>query len=258
MTLLYIIASTVIISLLSMVGLLVFFTGEKVIKGMIVFLISLSAGTLMGGAFFHLLPEASKSIDADTLFTVVLASFIGFYLIERILHWRHCHQPHYGSGYHGKHKHTKKCKVHSFGYMNLIGDGIHNFLDGMIIAASFITDIRLGMITSVAIILHELPQEIGDFGVLIGAGFTKKRALLFNFMTALLALAGALVGYFLAGEIEGLTIYLLPIAAGGFLYIAASDLLPEIRKEEKIGKALTSFVIFMVGVVLMYSLKFLE
>ena len=241
-----------------MIGLLVFFTGEKIVKNMIVFLISLSAGTLMGGAFFHLLPEASESINIDTLFTVVLASFIGFYLIERILHWRHCHQPHYGNGHHSKHKHSKKCKVHSFGYMNLIGDGIHNFLDGMIIAASFITDIRLGLVTSVAIILHELPQEIGDFGVLIGAGFTKRKALFFNFMTALLALAGALVGYFLAGLIEGLTVYLLPIAAGGFLYIAAADLLPEIRKEEKTGRALTSFVVFMVGIVLMYSLKFLE
>lgn len=244
MTLLYILASTFLISLLSMAGLLFMFAKRKLIHKIVMLLISLSAGTLMGGTFLHLLPEASKLIEPEPLFMIVLSSFIFFYIVERVLHWRHCHHD--------------DCKVHSFGYMNLIGDGIHNFIDGMIIASAFVTDIRLGVVTSVAIAMHELPQEIGDFGVLIRAGFSKKKAFMFNFLTSLTALVGALIAYFLSGQIDSLSSYMLPIAAGGFIYIAASDLLPEIRKEENMVKAILSFIVFMIGIILMYGLTFLE
>lgn len=244
MTFLYIVASTFLISLLSMAGLIFMFAKRKFIHRIVMLLISLSAGTLMGGTFLHLLPEASKSIESDQLFILILLSFIFFYVIERVLHWRHCHK--------------ENCRVHSFGYMNLIGDGIHNFIDGIVISSAFMTDIRLGVVTSVAIAMHELPQEIGDFGVLIKAGFSRRKAVLFNFLTALTALLGAILTYFISGYIENLAAYMLPIAAGGFIYIAASDLLPEIRKEENIIKAIFSFTVFMIGVILMYSLTYLE
>lgn len=246
MTLFYILLATLIISLTSMVGLVFLAAKKKFVERIVVLLISLAAGTMMGGTFLHLLPEASELLEGSELFLWVLGSFILFYLVERVLHWRHCH--HDDCGVHGK----------SIGYMNLIGDGIHNFIDGTVVASAFLTDIRLGVVTSLAIAMHEIPQEIGDFGVLIKAGFTKKKALAYNFLTALVAMAGALFSYFVAHQVENLTTYMLPVAAGGFLYIAASDLLPEIRKEENLTKAIVSFGVFLFGIWLMYVMTFLE
>jgi len=167
-----------------------------------------------------------------------------FYLIEKIFHWRHCHQDH--------------CDVHTFGYVNLIGDSIHNFIDGLIIAATFLVDVRLGITTSLAIALHEIPQEIGDFGVLLYAGFERMKALVLNFLVALTVVAGGIVGYFLSFRLEGLLVYLLPLAAGGFLYISTSDLIPEIRKETNLKKSLLSFTFFIIGILIMYFAKFIE
>lgn len=145
--------------------------------------------------------------------------------------------------------------MHSFGYMNLIGDGVHNFIDGLIIAAAFLLNIKLGLVTTLAVALHEIPQEIGDFGVLLYSGWKKKKALIANFLTALTVVAGGLFGYFLAGKIDNLILFLMPFAAGGFLYIAASDLMPEIRKEPSLKKSLASFLIFLLGVLFMFLLK---
>jgi zinc and cadmium transporter len=246
MTLIYILLATALISLFSLVGILFLSAKKKFVERIIVLLISLAAGTMMGGTFLHILPEATESLEPTALFTMVLLSFILFYLIERVLHWRHCHHD--------------DCKVHtkSVGYLNLIGDGIHNFIDGMVVASAFMADFRLGMVTTLAIAMHEIPQEIGDFGVLLRAGFTKKKALLLNLVSALAAVIGALVSYFASHQVEGLTTYMLPIAAGGFLYISASDLLPEIRKEENMKKAIVSFIVFLFGVWLMYLMTFFE
>ena len=162
--------------------------------------------------------------------------------MEKILHWRHCHDEH--------------CEAHSFGYINLIGDGVHNFIDGLIIAAAFLIDVRLGITTTIAIAFHEIPQEIGDFGVLLYAGFERLKALVLNFSVALVATVGGIIGYFLSFTLESLTIYLLPFAAGGFIYISTSDLIPEIRKETKIGKSILSILIFITGILMMYLIKF--
>lgn len=246
MTLLYILLATGVISLFSLVGILFLSAKKKFVERIIVLLISLAAGTMMGGTFLHLLPEASEFMEGTQLFMMVLLSFILFYLIERVLHWRHCHHD--------------DCKVHSksVGYLNLIGDGIHNFIDGMVVASAFMADFRLGLVTTLAISMHEIPQEIGDFGVLLRAGFTKKKALLLNLASALAAVLGAFVSYFASHQVENLTAYMLPIAAGGFLYISASDLLPEIRKEENMKKAIVSFVVFLFGVWLMYLMTLFE
>lgn len=241
-TLLIIILALLIISSGSLIGVFTLAMSETKLSKILIFFVSLSAGAMMGGAFIHLLPEAGDSLG-NQVYPILLFSFVFFFLVEKILHWRHCHQGH--------------CHTHTFGYMNLVGDSIHNFIDGLIIAATFITDIRLGIITTMAVALHEIPQEIGDFGVLLYSGFTRKKALLANFLVSLTAVLGGLIGYWFYYQAPGLTIYLLPLAAGGFLYIAVSDLMPEIIKETNTKKSLISFVVFFAGILLMYLVKLL-
>lgn len=239
--LVYIIIASFLISLGAFVGVFTLALREDKLSKILLFLVSLSAGSLMGGAFIHLLPEASEKIEGSTLYTIVLLSFIFFFFVEKLLHWRHCHKG--------------ECNIHTFGYMNLFGDSIHNFIDGLIIAATFLVDIKLGIVTSFAVALHEIPQEIGDFGVLLYAGFKKQKALIANFLVALTVVLGGIVGYFLSFSVNNLIPYLLPFAAGGFIYIAASDLMPEIRKETSLRKSILSFSIFLVGVVIMFLAK---
>ena len=238
----WIIIATVAISLLSLIGVFTLALSDKLLNKILLGLVGLSAGTLMGGAFLHLIPEAIHSIDHDTAFMMVIIGFMVFFILEKLF-WRHCHK--------------KDCKIHTFAYINLVGDGIHNFIDGLIIAASFLVSIELGIITSIAVAMHEIPQEIGDFGVLVYGGIEKKKALFYNLITALTALIGGVIGYFFIphmGEFQG---YILPIAAGGFLYIAASDLVPELHKETNTWKTVLAFTMFVVGIVLMWLVKFM-
>lgn len=240
----YIVISTLFISLASLLGVFTLSIKEKKLSKILLFLISLSAGGLMGGAFLHLLPEASEKLNNETMYLIVLISFVLFFLLEKLLHWRHCHKGH--------------CHVHTtFGYMNLFGDAVHNFIDGLVIASTFLIDIQLGIVTSFAIALHEIPQEIGDFGVLLYSGFTRRKALLFNFLVAVASVFGGIIGYYLSFQIDNMTSYLLPFAAGGFIYIAASDLMPEIRKETSLHKSLISFAVFLIGIIMMYLVKFI-
>ena len=237
-------AASLFISLGSLAGVVTLFVKPEKLSSILLFLVSLSAGALMGSAFIHLLPEAVESIPPTPLFNTVLVSFVSFFLLEKIFHWRHCHKG--------------VCDVHTFGYMNLVGDTVHNFIDGLIIATTFMADYRLGLITALAIALHEIPQEIGDFGVLLYAGYTRTRALISNFVVALTTPLGVIVGFALAPQLKGLLSYLIPFAVGGFIYISASDLLPEIRKETSQKKSLISFGVFTAGILLMYVTSFLE
>ena len=225
-------------------GIFTLVVKEEKLERALLFLISFSAGALMGGAFLHLLPEAAQEIQPEILFPAVLTSFVFFFLVEKILCWRHCHKG--------------KCKVHSFGWINLFGDSIHNFIDGLVIAGSFLTSLKLGLITSLAVALHEIPQEIGDFGVLLYSGFKKRKALIANFLVALTVVLGGLAGFFLSYQAQKMIPYLLPLAAGGFIYISASDLMPELRKEASLKKSLVSFGIFLGGILLMFLLKFVN
>lgn len=237
--LLWIIGATVLVSFMAFIGLVILFLKERVLGEILLVLVALSAGALMGGAFLHLIPEAMEASGSVPLF--VLAGFISFFLIEKILHWRHCHK--------------ERCEIHTFGYLNLIGDFVHNFIDGTIIAAAFLTNVNLGIVTTLAIIAHEVPQEIGDFGVLIYSGFRKTKALFMNFLVALTAVLGGVCGFFVSSWISGTTPFLLAFAAGGFVYIASSDLIPEIRKEMRMKRWLVSFLVFLLGIALMYGVK---
>ncbi len=244
MILLNILIACFLISLCVWVAVLFLFFKKETLSKITMFLVSLSAGALIGGAFLHLLPEASEKMEPEKLFFVVLLAFVAFFLIEKLFHWRHCHK--------------ENCEVHTFGYMNLVGDTLHNFIDGLVIASVFMVDFKLGAIATLAIALHEIPQEIGDFGVLIHAGFNKTKALVLNYIVAATVIFGGIVGYFAAFYIEGAIAYLLPIAAGGFIYIAASDLMPEIRKESNVKKSIISFGIFLSGIIIMFAVKFLD
>lgn len=242
-TFLWIMISTFFISLIAFIGIFTLALKDKLLDKTVLFLVSLSAGALMGGALLHLLPESVELRDGLDVFLFVLVGFILFFLIEKVLHWRHCHKG--------------DCQIHTFTYMNLIGDSIHNFIDGLIMATSFVISIPLGLTTTMAIALHEIPQEIGDFGVLIYGGFEKRKAIILNFLIALTAVLGGLIGFFISNMVENVKLFIIPFAAGGFLYIAASDLIPEIRKETSLKKSMISFGIFVLGILLMYGVKFI-
>jgi len=241
--LIYIIASTFTIALIAFIGIFTLALKDKVLNKILLILVSLSAGALMGGAFLHLLPEAIEEAEGTNfnVFLFVLIGFILFFIIEKVLHWRHCHKG--------------KCEVHTFHYMNLIGDSIHNFIDGLIISAGFVVSIELGFTTVIAIAAHEIPQEIGDFGVLIYGGFKKKKAIILNFAVALTIVAGGIVGYFISKNVEQAVVFLLPFAAGGFIYIAATDLIPEIKKEIDIKKSMATMLVFICGILIMWIIK---
>jgi len=223
---LIILLATFIVSLISLIG--IFFIGMKqdTLTKVIKYLVSFAVGGLLGGAFFHLLPESMESGN-PSMFVYVLSGIMIFFLIEKVLHWRHCHKGH--------------CDAHTFTYLNLIGDGIHNFIDGMIIAASFVTDMRLGVITTLAVAAHEIPQEIGDFGILVYGGFSKSKALLFNLLSALTAMVGAVIAYFSFSQIVWLKEVLIPI--------------PELHKEAGKGNIALQFITMIGGLLLMWLLK---
>lgn len=236
-TLLWIILSTFFVSIISFIGIITL----KIKEDLLLFFVSLSAGVLIGAVFLHLIPEALGSFANNNIFVYVLTGFVLFFLVEKLLHWRHCH--------------NGNCHIHTFAYMNLIGDAVHNFIDGLIIAAGFASNFSLGIVATFAVALHEIPQEIGDFGVLIYGGFKKSEALLFNFITALTAVFGGIAGYYLSSYTKDFAMFLLPFAAGGFIYIAATDLIPEIRKETDIKKSLLSILVFMFGILIMHLAK---
>jgi zinc and cadmium transporter len=183
-----ILIATFLISLCVWVAVIFLYFKKELLKKITVFLISLSAGALIGGAFLHLLPEASEVIESNKLYTIVLISFVSFFFMEKLLFWGHCH--------------NGDCKIHTFGYMNLFGNGVHNFIDGLVIASTFLIDYRLGIVTTLAIAFHEIPQEIGNFGVLTHAGFEKKKALVINYIISLTVILGGIVGYFLSFSIN--------------------------------------------------------
>lgn len=241
MTLIWILSATIAISLISLIGVFTLGVKTKTFDNILVLLVGFAAGGLIGGAFLHLLPEALARCACNVVFFYALIGFTTFFLMERYLYWRHCHEG--------------VCDVHTFTYLNLIGDGVHNFTDGLIIAASFMTDIKLGIITTLAVIFHEIPQEMGDFGILVYGGFTKTRALFFNFLCALTAILGAVIGYILSGLTQNFSLFLISFTAGGFIYIAASDLIPELHKQKDAKRANIAFFTFILGLVFMMLLK---
>ena len=239
--------SVVAVSLISLVGVLTLSVQEKYIRKIIIYLVSFAVGALFGDALVHLLPEAFENIESSlTVSLLVLSGIVIFFVLEKFVYWRHCHivenEKHY----------------HPVVVMNLVGDFIHNFLDGIIIGASYIVSIPLGIATTIAVILHEIPQEIGDFGVLIHGGLSVKKALLYNFLSALAALLGLFLVFAFESVASSFSIYLLPVAAGGFLYIAGSDLIPELKHETKIAASVRQLLAILLGIGVMMALLLID
>jgi zinc and cadmium transporter len=237
----WILGSTLLVCVISLIGIVTLVIRDRLFQRILLILVGFSAGALIGGAFLHLLPEALEHSVSVNVFSYLIVGFAVFFLLERFLYWRHCHKG--------------KCDVHIFTYLNLIGDGIHNFIDGLTIAASFIINIQIGVVTTLAVVSHEIPQELGDFGVLVYGGFSKFKALFYNLLSALTAIFGAITGYFLFPFVENFGAFILPFAAGGFIYIASSDLIPELHREASLGRASSSFVFFLAGILLMAIVK---
>lgn len=236
--------ASIAVSLISLVGIVTLLFRDKLLNRVLFLLIAFSAGALIGAAFLHLLPEALECGQSQVIFSYLILGFIFFFILERYLYWRHCHEG--------------VCDVHAFTYLNLIGDGIHNFTDGLVIGASFNVNIHFGIITSLVVILHEIPQEIGDFGVLVYGGFSKSKALFCNFIIALSCVAGTVLGYFASLNIGTFSSLLLPFTAGGFIYIAACDLLPELHKGESLKKSTPSTVTFLCGIAFIYAARLMH
>ena len=237
-----IIVATIIISSGSLVGALTLSLNQRFFNRIMLSLVSLSAGTMLAAAFLHLLPESIEKLGGTLPLQITLGSFVAFFLLEKFLHWRHCHD-------------EDHIDCHTVGYLNLIGDTVHNFLDGVLIAASFATGTGIGIISTIAIALHEIPQELGDFAVLIHSGFRRKTAVILNLLVSLTCIAGGIIGHYATHQASFVANYLIPIAAGGFIYISASDLIPDLGKVKSTRKILALTFTFLLGVGIMLFIK---
>ncbi len=241
----YAILSVFIVSIISLIGIFYFYL--KNINKILLILVSFAAGALIGDAFIHLIPEAFEEIENDKILSFLIISGIFlFFVLEKFLLWRHCHIP------------TSMEHPHPLATMNIIGDGLHNFIDGLIIGSSYLVNSTIGLTTTIAVILHEIPQEIGDFGILLFAGFKKGKALLFNFLSALTAFFGVIVSLILGPTVQNFPAYLLPITAGGFIYIGGSDLIPQLQKCVPIKMTILQFLSLILGIGLMFLLLLIE
>jgi zinc and cadmium transporter len=249
MTLLYIVAATLVGGVLSV--LVAASMTYAVLGRLVKHLVSLSAGVLLATALLHVLPEAFESGEPPhALFATLLGGLLFFFLLEKAELYRHAHH-HEGDG-HGHHHHFDAEQAGKGGLSVLVGDGIHNFCDGIIIAAAFLVSPELGVTTSLAVILHEIPQEVGDTIVLINAGFSRRKALLYNAASGLAAVVGGVLGYFLVGSWQGLFPYLLVAASSSFIYVAVADLIPQMQRKLPWREALAqvAWIIAGLGLVL--------
>ncbi|OGF48723.1 MAG: hypothetical protein A2044_05835 [Candidatus Firestonebacteria bacterium GWA2_43_8] len=235
------IISVVIVSLISLVGVFTMALKKETLHKVLLFFVCFAIGALFGDAFIHLIPESFKEFGIDSYKTpvLILVGILIFFLMEKAIRWRTCHETH--------------CEGHPkpFVLIILTGDTFHNFIDGMVIAASYAVDIKLGITTTIAVMLHEIPHEVGDFGALIHGGLSVKKALIFNFLSSLAAILGAVVALLLGTTMRGFELGLLPITAGGFIYLAGSDLLPELYAETGVVKSIIQFICILIGIGMM-------
>lgn len=238
-----IIAATLLVSLASLAGIALMNANEERTRRVLFYLVSFSAGTLLGAAFLDLLPEALEGGASKEILIATLAGILVFFVLEKVIHWHHHHDPH---------RRHKGNAIKPLGYLNLIGDGLHNFFDGTAIAAGFMAGTPVGVATTLAVLLHEIPQEIGDYSLLIYSGFSKARALLFNLISAILAIIGALAFFYFSALVSNIGSYALGFTAGMFIYIASTDLVPELHKETDPRKSMIQLVLICLGILAIY------
>jgi zinc and cadmium transporter len=244
--------SVIGVSLVSLVGIALAGLKTSLLQKGMLYFVGFSTGAILGDVFLHMLPELAEGGDLAAAMPIVLGGMLFSFIIEKAIHWHHCHVlPGKGEG-HSHHHH------HPVGYLCLVGDGIHNVVDGVLIAGSYLVSVEVGIATTVAVLLHEIPQELGDYALLVYSGFSKKSAMLWNLASALTAVLGAMAVLFIHAEIASIGQYLLPFAAGNLLYIAGSDLIPELHKHTGARQGLLQFIMMLAGMLTMYAMLFLE
>lgn len=241
----YTLASVTAVSLVSFAGVFLLGIRQDRLNRMLFYLVSFSAGALLGDVFIHILPEIMEGGSAMRNSSYILGGIMLFFVLERVLLWHHSHSSH------DEH-------IHSMVYLTILGDALHNFLDGIAIAASFLVGIPVGIATATAVIFHEIPQEIGQFAVLVHGGWSRSKALFYNFISALTAIAGALLVLLFVRGPNGTPEFLLGFSAASFIYVAMSDLIPELHKEPRPSKALLQVFWMLAGIGVMASLLLLE
>lgn len=243
----YGLASVFVVSLVSLAGIFTLALKEEKLKKMVLFLVSFAVGALFGDALIHLIPEAFEKIESKaTSSLLVLLGILIFFSLEKFVRWRHCHIVR-----HEDH-------AHPMAAVNIFGNIVHNFIDGMLIGASYLLSIPLGIATTVAILLHEIPQEMGNFAVLIHSGYKARKAIAINFLSALIAFLGVALSLIVGKYAANFTLFLIPITAGGFLYIAGSDLIPELKHETKIAASFGQLLAILFGIAIMAGLLWLD
>ena len=244
---LYSIISVIIVSLITIIAAIPIYLKKKISQKHLVILLSISVGSLLGSVFIHFIPQIYKHEHKLESALFIILGFVVFFILEKLIHWHHSKKCEKGECGHGHAYHLAP--------LNLIGDGIHNFLDGMVIAGSYIVSIPLGIAATTSIIFHELPQEIADFGILIYSGMNKTKALLFNFLSGLTAILRTILGLFLAGKSGSYSEFIIPFAAGNFLYIAASNLVPELHRHCKLWDTVAHIIAIAFGVSIMVAVS---
>lgn len=247
MTLLWILTASTLSGLIALLLALVLYKGKLWTHDRSHYFLSFAAGTLLTVAFLDLLPEAIEAFEevagdhaVDEAVLAILGGFLLFFIIEKLLFWYHCHEEH--------------CDVHTSSTMILVGDTLHNFLDGIAIAVSFLVSPMVGIATTVAVFLHEIPQEVADFSVLLSSGMKPARAIAFNIFSALASILGGVLAYFFSTQVAGALPVLLGFAAGGLMYIAASDLVPEIHKERRRSMMVRQSSFFLLGCAIIFGM----
>ena len=241
------ILSVLAVSAIAFVGIFVLVVRENLLRRVVPILVAFAVGALLGDALFHIIPELAEDggITVGISWVMVLA-IVGFFVLEKFIHLHHrLEAPAHGH-------------LHPVALTNLVGDGIHNFVDGAIIAGAYLANVSLGLATTAAVVLHEIPQEMGDLGVLVHAGLTPKRALVYNLATALTAVAGAVLTLLLEDTIGGVTRPMLALAAGAFIYIAGADLIPELHRATDVRSSVLQFLAVVAGFAVMAALLALD
>ncbi|OGZ70736.1 MAG: hypothetical protein A3F47_00445 [Candidatus Staskawiczbacteria bacterium RIFCSPHIGHO2_12_FULL_38_11] len=243
----YAFLSVIIVSLVSLVGVFTLSLKEEFLRKYIFVFISLAVGALLGDAFVHLIPEALvNSSNTVVVSILIIIGILIFFILEKFLHWHH-----HGDYENGVH-------IHPVGKLLLFSDGLHNLIDGIVIGVSFVVSVPVGIATTIAVVLHEIPQEVGDFTVLLHSGYQRKRALWLNFLSALCAVFGVIIAFILGESGQNFIMWILPIAAGGFIYIAVADLIPELNKNKEVKHSVLQIIAVVVGVLAMLALAIVE
>lgn len=248
-TWIYALISVFLVGSISLIGVFFVFLKKESLEKISFLMVSFAVGSLFGDAFIHLVPAAFEKFGAKLISPfLILAGILVFFILEKFLRWRHCH--------------SVECNTHPHHHpvivINLIGDLAHNFIDGLLIGASFLVSIPLGLTTTLAIIIHEIPHEIGNFGIFINKGVAKKKAIWLNFLTGITSVLGVIFSLWIGSFVSNFAYYLLPVTAGGFIYIAGSDLVPELHLKIQAKESIAQFFFIIFGISIMFLLTFLE